>query len=156
MIDGTDGAYMYKQVPFTVLSKSGTGLIVCMPIDEINFDLLETGKAKLRDITLRKHQIIAAGDTKDIDLALIKKLVVDGNTRMPANFDCETRSAPLYKTSIGRIVKQVDGTAEKYFKYHISLIGNPELAVVFNIDGDTFKQTEVYQEFINQFQTTND
>jgi len=156
MIDGTDGAYMYKQVPFTVISKSGTCLIVCMPIDEKDFGLLETGKLKLCDISIAKYQIIAAGDTSEIDLALIKKIVVDDNTRMPANFDFETRSAPLYNTSIGKIVKQVTGTHEKYFKYHISLIGNPKLAIVFTIDADRLKNSELYQSFINQYQSAND
>lgn len=94
-------------------------------------------------ITERDAIFAVANSESNQDLEnKIRELLKDEVCAMPSNFDNEKRVA--YIMSGDSSLKFTNASATKYFKYNVSLIGNPKYLLVFKMSKTRYIMSDFY------------
>ena len=83
------------------------------------------------------------------DTGLVSKLndiLKDESRCMPSNFDFENRAA--IRMNGEKHIRVTYAAPMKYFKFHVSIIGNPKHILMFKIRPDVYKSSDFYKQFI--------
>ena len=150
------GTYQYKQLPFSTIGRieNGTYLVLALPISKKELSIINHFKVynnKELGLNLHGKSIIGAGKTSDIEInpVILNDILRHGNFHIPIGYDFDTRECKTFPYKDKMMVKETETTTHEYFKYHFSIVGNPEFVMLFSIQHSKLKNTPMYIDFIN-------
>ncbi len=150
--------YQYDIRPNEVLDAYNGNLIVAMKIDKDTYlrFIDNNHPIEVNDVPLAYARIISYGKPFNyegfisLDEMIAKFIRHNIFYHIPNKFNTDDRTFENFVNHRGiEKTRWVETTREKYYKYHIALLGNPEYILVIEIDKEEYINSDYYKNLEN-------